>query len=81
MEGREEGRMEGREREKERLWPLPHRQTAINKSIGNCGWLESNSGWGRGERDQSQTAPRWMGQRRRGEEAGKGREEGRRREI
>lgn len=56
-----DGEGEGREREGEerrgkgrqihagesrgRLWPLSHRQTAINKSIGNCGWLEN--GWGR----------------------------------
>lgn len=28
-----------------RLRPLSHRQTAINKSIGNCGWLENGWGW------------------------------------
>lgn len=31
--------------ERGRLRPLSHRQTAINKSIGNCGWLENGCGW------------------------------------
>lgn len=35
----------GEQRERGRLQPLSHRQTAINKSIGNCGWLEN--GWSR----------------------------------
>lgn len=63
----------GEQRERGRLRPLSHRQTAINKSIGNCGWLENGWGWEDGkERDLNQSSSKMDGARR-------GRQERRRR--
>lgn len=64
----------GERRERGRLRPLSHRQTAINKSIGNCGWLENGWGWEDGkERDLNQSSSKMDGAR-------KGMEKARRRD-
>lgn len=47
---REDKSMQGESRG--RLRPLSHRQTAINKSIGNCGWLENGLGGWRMEKER-----------------------------
>lgn len=61
---REDKSMQGESRG--RLRPLSHRQTAINKSIGNCGWLENGWGWedGKRERDPNQSSSKMDGARR-----------------
>lgn len=75
---REDKSMQGESRGREGgCGPLSHRQTAINKSIGNCGWL--GLGGRRMEKRETRikVAPRWM---ERGEEwrrGGGGRQGGR----
>lgn len=65
MQGGGESRGAGeRERERGRLRPLSHRQTAINKSIGNCGWLRLARTEDGKERDPNQSSSKMDGARR-----------------
>lgn len=79
-EEEEEGKREDKSMQGEsrgRLRPLSHRQTAINKSIGNCGWLENGWSWenGKNERDPNQSSSKMDGVRR-GSKERKPRKEG-----